>query len=331
MTQRLAAVRGGVAVLGVLGVLCGVAAPGEARAQGSQVPVAVPVTVPSSEQTPRDIPRLHTFYRVGIAARYNPVGLFTNAAFLLRYRLYDSDALALKDNYIGVGPVAFISPAFYRAGIGVEVQPASVLNLSASYEWTGFFGNFNFLQSFPTIQSNYSDAELARLAAPNAPAATAPQRASGTLFTVAGLLQLKAGPVALRSNARLFNFNLNVRNSEPVFYEPVLDVALPNGGWGLTNDTDLLFVGIPRFAIGARYSGSGGFFRPTDGDLSHPNARPQHRVGPFLAYTFSEDDRNLINTPTLVLLSQWFLQHPYRTATPALPWLAVGFQFRGIP
>src|SRR5689334_13908006 len=80
-----------------------------ALAQGSQVPAA---TVPRQEDAPsRVIPPLHTFYRVGVAARANPTGLFTNLTFQVRYRLYESESPLLKDNYIGLGPVAFVSPA----------------------------------------------------------------------------------------------------------------------------------------------------------------------------------------------------------------------------
>lgn len=332
MSQEVTAAMGSwrvaLAVVAVLG-----AAPGAAMAQGSQVP-AVAVAPPPEAPAPRDVPRLHGFYRLGMAARYNPLGLFTNLTAQLRYRLYDSDSIALRENFVSVGPVGQISPAFYRVGIGVEVQPATVLNLSASYEWTSFFGNFNFLQSYPSLGSNWSDTSMRTAGQLPAGDPARPYSTSGTLFTLAGLLQLKVGPVAMRSNTRLFRFDLRLREGDRLFYEPVLDVALPNGGWGLTNDTDVLYLGgLPGLALGARYSGSGGFFGAEHGPLDVANARPIHRVGPFVAYTFFDDERQTFNAPTVVVLAQWFLQHPYRTGQDvpaALPWIAVGFQARGI-
>jgi hypothetical protein len=310
------------------GLLAVLASPG-ALAQGSQVPA---VSVPRQEDAPaRVIPPLHTFYRVGVAARMNPVGLYTSLTFQVRYRLYESPSPALKDNFLGVGPVAFVSPAFVRGGIGVEFQPLSVLQLSASYEGTRWFGNFNHLQSFTSPNADTSDRRLTELAGEGASYAT-----SGTLLTLAALLQFKVGPLAVRSNPRLFRFDLRLRDGDRVFYEPVLDVVVPNGGWVASNDADLLYL-AGRLSVGLRYSATGSFFRPQDypaGEMDTGLNPTIHRVGPFLAYTFHDEPDRLFNAPTLVLVSQWFLSHRYRTGAEvsrALPWVALAFQFKGIP
>ncbi len=309
------------------GLLLGALASPEARAQGSQVSVA---TVPRREDVPtREIPRLHTFYKVGIAARVNPSGLFTNLTFQLRYRLYDSESLALKDNFVSVGPVAFLSPAIARGGIGVELQPLSILQLSASYEGIGWLGNFNFLQSFPSPNADSSDRRLAELDGTN-------YSSSGTVLTLAAVLQAKVGPIAVRANPRFFNYNLRLRDGDTVFYEPVLDVVVPNGGWVATNDADVLYL-TGRWMLGLRYTATGSFYRTQDypaGEMDTGLNPTIHRVGPFISYTFHDDPNRLFNAPTLVLLSQWFLSHRYRTGlevNQGVPWVALAFQFKGIP
>ncbi|WP_257460615.1 hypothetical protein [Archangium lipolyticum] len=323
MVERSAVTGGCLSALLVV-----LSAPG-ALAQGSQVPAA---SVPRQEDAPsRVIPPLHTFYRVGVAARVNPMGLFTNLSFQVRHRLYESPSPALKDNFIGVGPVAFVSPAFVRGGIGVEFQPLSVLQLSASYEGTRWFGNFNYLQSFPSPNADASDRRLAELGD-----AGTSYVSSGTLLTLAAMLQFKVGPIAVRSNPRFFRFDLRLRDGDRVFYEPVLDAVVPNGGWVASNDADLLYL-AGRLTVGLRYSATGSFFRPQDypaGEMDIGLNPTTHRVGPFLAYTFHDEADRLFNAPTLVLISQWFLSHRYRTGvevSQALPWIALAFQFKGIP
>ncbi|WNG33373.1 hypothetical protein F0U61_06875 [Archangium violaceum] len=310
------------------GLLVVLASPG-ALAQGSQVPGAA---VPRQEDAPtREIPRLHTFYRVGIAARANPTGLFTNLTFQVRYRLYESESPMLKDNFVSLGPVAFVSPALVRGGLGVELQPFPMLQLSASYEGVGWFGNLNYLQSFPSPNSDASDRRLAELGGVGGTNYVS----SGSLLTLAAMLQFKVGPIAVRNNPRFFSFDLRLRDGDRVFYEPVLDAVVPNGGWVASNDADVLYL-AGRLTVGLRYTATGSFFRPQDypaGETDTGLNPTIHRVGPFVSYTFHDEPDRLFNAPTVVLLSQWFLSHRYRTGaevSQAMPWVALAFQFKGI-
>src|SRR6478736_4490493 len=112
----------------------------DAAAQGSQLPsVTVPPRKEPSTAVATD-PSTRLTYRVGAALRLNPVGLFVTGSALYRKRLYEHSSPVLRDNYVGVGPVLFMSPSLGRGGLGVEVQPLSILQLSASFEGLGFFG-----------------------------------------------------------------------------------------------------------------------------------------------------------------------------------------------
>ena len=56
-------------------------------------------------------------------------------------------------------------------------------------------------------------------------------------------------------------------------------------------------------------------------------------IVPFLAYTFHDREDLRFNAPTLVLISQWFVSHRYRTGqevNQGIPWVALAFQFKGI-
>ncbi|WP_434388692.1 hypothetical protein [Melittangium boletus] len=142
--------------------------------------------------------------------------------------------------------------------------------------------------------------------------------------------------MAVRTNPRLFHFNMRLREGDRVFYEPVVDVVAPNGGWVATNDADVLYL-AGRLTLGLRYTATGGLYRPQDypAGESDTGLNPTiHRVGPMISYTFHDEPDRLFNAPTLVLISQWFLSHRYRTGvevSQAMPWVAIAFQFKGIP
>ncbi len=279
-------------------------------------------------------PRLHTLYRAAVGARTNPEGLLGTFAFQVRYRLYESESLALKDNFVAAGPIGLVSPALVRGGIGLELQPLSVLQLSASFEGTRLFGNFNHLQSFQSPNADSSDRRLIELS--QSAEGSRSYSSSGTLLTLGAILQLKVGPIAARTHARLMRFDLQLRDGDRVFYEPIMDVVVPNGGWTATQDTDLVYL-RGRLALGLRYTSTAGIFRAGDfptGEEDLGLNPTLHAVGPFAAWTFYDRPDRLFNAPTLVLMSQWYLSHRYRAGAESsrvFPTLGLGFLFGGMP
>jgi hypothetical protein len=302
----------------------------EAKAQGSQLPPVRPVPAYKPE-------RFHFAYKVAAAGRINPLGLFLGGAILARYRLYDSQSLALRDNYVAVGPVVFLSPAFARVGLGAEIQPLSVFQLSASYEFIGYFSSFDMLQTFPTPTANVGDAALKANGRAGLNYAT-----YGGIFTLAGLLQGKLGPIVARSNVRLFHYMLKARPGDTVYYDSTLDVMSPTRGFTITDDTDVFWVSSFGLAAGLRYTVTHSFFSKNDflpgepelsGNSVYVENSPTHRLGPIIAYTFFDDDERKVNAPTLILLAQWYLRHRYRTGQEVahgFPQIAIAFQFKGI-
>jgi hypothetical protein len=287
-------------------------------------------------------PPLHrVVHRNTFALRVNPLGLLYEGRFMYRLRLYESDSLALRDNFIGVGFTPIASPAFIRAGAYVEVQPLTVLGFWATYTFVQYFGTFNLFQSFPSARSNFSDAEIARLGQlDKGPAGGGEYLTNGTELTLGADFQVKLADLVVRARGRLVRADMRLRDGDTVFYDQFYDVLVPNRGWYLTTDVDLLYqTPNKRFVAGGRYTGTVPFY-----DARHFAAGEQpvannalHRVGPFVGYTFKIEDGATFNNPTAFVLIQWWLQNRNRTGTATnpdgvtqvLPLIGVGFQMTG--
>jgi hypothetical protein len=233
-----------------------------------------------------------------------------------------------------------LNPASAHLGLGGELQPLSMFNLRAVAEVQQYFGTFGLLQSFPSVNANYSDATLDDLADTS--------RAAG-LFHVAlqPTLQLRAGPIALRAVLQLDYWDMSLRDGDVAAYEATLDTLLPDRGFTLATDVDLLYVGRPGLAIGVRHSYVRPLYRRAhfasdaeeaayDGDNAH------QRIGLFGAYTLRDAGPSTFNKPTLILIAAWYLSHRWRTGAPdalptggrsddytsrAFPYLLAGFAF----
>lgn len=287
---------------------------------------ALVVSTPAAAQLLADQgpPQHRLVHKNTFALRYNPLGLLYSGSFTYRYRLYETPSVALRDNFVGGGLNLIASPAFVRVGPMIEVNPLTVFGLFAAVQFVQYFGTFNLYQGFPSANSNFSDTALKQ---------TAGTTANGWEVTFGANLQLKVGPMVIRSQARLLRPDMGT--GDRIYYDQFYDLGVPNRGWFFTNDLDVLWQGLSnKLFAGLRYTASAPFYDPNKhvapGESVPDNST--HRVGPFLGYTFKSADGAKFNNPTVFLLIQWFLKHPYRTGADvsrALPLLGVGFQFTG--
>ncbi|GMU60056.1 MAG: hypothetical protein AMXMBFR34_18190 [Myxococcaceae bacterium] len=287
---------------------------------------ALVVSTPAAAQLLADQgpPQHRLVHKNTFALRYNPLGLLYSGSFTYRYRLYQTPSVALRDNFVGGGLNLIASPAFVRVGPMIEVNPLTVFGLFAAVQFVQYFGTFNLYQGFPSANSNFSDTALKQ---------TAGTTANGWEVTFGANLQLKVGPMVIRSQARLLRPDMGT--GDRIYYDQFYDLGVPNRGWFFTNDLDVLWQGLSnKLFAGLRYTASAPFYDPNKhvapGESVPDNST--HRVGPFLGYTFKSEDGAKFNNPTVFLLIQWFLKHPYRTGVDvsrALPLLGVGFQFTG--
>ncbi len=300
-------------------------------------PDAAPAAAP-------EIPPLPSSWRLTLSdltiLRVNPLGLETRARFGLQKRLYAPQGKLGANNFMFFGLFSKLNPAAAYIAAGAELQPAAIFNLRAAFGVQKYFKTLGFLQSFASPNANYSDETLSD----NEDSAQSASLIQASLYPT---LQLRFGPVAVRAAAQLDYWSLDVRDGDTSAYEITLDTLIPDGGWTLATDTDVLYLGIPKLAIGLRHTWVHPFYSdsafPTaadrdlyDGDNAH------QRLGLFASYTFHDRGPTRFNKPTLIFIASWYLQHRYRTGEPdtlpvggrsddyvsrALPYLLLGFAF----
>jgi len=296
-------------------------------------PVIEPAIVAKPKLRPR--PRHRIIYNNLTAVRYNPLGLVNEFTGGYRYQLVEKkDSVLFGESFVAAQVHTFITPAYGRIGPKIDIQPLALLNLSATYDFTGYFGTFGLDQSFKSPTDDWSDSELDRRKDSNDPTLRN-YKHIGHFVTLAALLQAKVKNIAIRNNLKFYYSDYDLRAGDTVAYDQTLDIPLPNRGWAMTNELDLLYLFDFGLTVGARYTLTEAFyqarhFQPAE-PLSHPNG-PTHRVGPALLYTFFNRPHQRFNKPTLILLTQWWAAHRFRTGqdvSTAVPYLVVGFRFEG--
>ncbi len=280
-------------------------------------------------------PQHRVVHRELIALRGNPTGLILDSRLSYRYRLYRDEGLALRDNYIGGGAAIMASPAFLRVGPYVELAPASFVTLWSSLQYSTYFGGFGLMQSFASPRDDFSDEELDRRSElfDNDPLVN--YSTSGIELTVGVNLQARVKSLAVRSQSRLVHANLDLRAGDDTFYDQVTDVLMPDDGFTFITDLDAAYLTLDdHLVFGLRYTASLPFYSASSYEPGEPQEHDNttHRAGPVAAYTFFNRDGSSFNSPTVLLLVQWWLDHRYRTGaetSQAIPLAAVGFRFTG--
>ncbi len=284
-----------------------------------------------------DVPRqpdLSLNYSNLTAIRVNPLGLLNFAQVNLRFRLYNGREDISAQNYFGLGVTAAVTPAWARLGIRAEVQPLTILKLYAQYEFSGFFGTFNQLATFPRLSADYSDSTINERG--DDPALDG-YATTGSLLTLGAKAQIQVGPLVVQNLFRALRGDFNLqRAGDTAFYEPVWDMIIPDEGWALTNDLDVLAqipIGERSLFAGVRWTHTtaiGTSESDPDADTRPSNAI--HRLGLLAALRFFDDPGDTIERGQLILVLQWHLQHRYRTGqdvAQGIPYFGLAYQFQG--
>ena len=265
-----------------------------------------------------------------LAARYNPLGLEERFWIGWQHRLTDKADPLWKDANFGIFLNPMISPALARVGPMIQIQPLTILRFRATYGWFPWFGNFQYMQSYESPWSEHAPSDLNRGRDSDENYAT-----QGHQVELDLLFQIKVKNIALRNDAQAFWNKMRLQGNDDVFYDIRIDAMVPNGGWSLVNDTDLLFVTDFGLAAGVRGTVTKAFFPDRvyeQGDPREDPNGPMFRMGPMLAYTFFDRPGSKFNKPTVVLIPQWNVVHRYRTGRDvhqAIPTLVLAFGFGG--
>ncbi len=288
-----------------------------------------------------------------IAPRLNPLGLEDRFFLGYEYRLYNTRGKLKDGSHIGLAFSPFASPAMTRLGGTLTIMPLAILRLQASAGWLQHFGTLQFLQSYDSPGADFSTSSLR---------ANEKDRyaAGGVQAQLSALLQLKAGPIAIRSDTSFYYTNFfNLTKGDDVWYDIRLDLLSANKGWTAVNDSDILYLSKFGLTAGVRATASRAFYPDfvydtTDVDDQASPRYPlatevergedpnQHtfRVGPMLAYTFFDRPERSFNKPSIILITQWWVKHRFRTgedtvggsvgdSKKGMPLIVLGFAFQG--
>jgi hypothetical protein len=277
------------------------------------------------------IPRHRLVYSELLAARINPLGLVNELAVGYRLKLFDRPGALFEDTHLTIQASTYITPADTELGPMVVFQPLAVLELSAKVSFYGTFGTFGILQSFRSPNEDSSDTrqdERADQGLDYTPV--------GLMVTLSARLQAKVGPIALRNTSYFFYCDLELKDQHTVFYHSTLDMLFPDGGWGLKNELELLYVSTFDLILGVQYAILHAFYPDSIYPVGEPTENintPIHLFGPLAVYTFFDRPGSArLDSISAFAIVQWYAKHRYRTGddTPAaLPLIIFGAAARG--
>ncbi len=264
-----------------------------------------------------------------------------------RYRLYDRGNKFLDGSGIAVNGHFRLSPAIFFAGAMIEVMPLAVLRLRATYSFVQYFATFGYLQSYASPHDDYSPQQI-----DEEQEAGTNYAGRGGQLELGGLLQAKAWRIAVRNEAIVYYNHMGLRGDDDVFYDVKIDTLVPNDGWSLTNDSDILYLQelakTRRLTAGVRGTLTKSFFLPASyepGETAQDPIGHLYRLGPLVAFRFFDDPRRRFNQPTVFVLAQWHLLNPWKTGkvqvddgmggnvdrgvSQAVPTVVLGLNFMG--
>jgi hypothetical protein len=272
-------------------------------------------------------------YENVFAVRLNPLGLGDD--FKLRYRLplYASPRPLLAQNFFGVVTPILVAPSGIRPGIGVELQPLSILHFYVGYEPVIYFGAIGSLHSYtsPNADTGFGPVQLG-----------GPPTMPGDLYkAVVHQVMLSATAqfthkwFAFRSSWRAQFVAAGLRDGDTVFLDPLYNVLVPRTGWLLRGETTALYKSSFGLAAGLQYFLTLTWYPASAWQAGEPQVNlntPIQQLGPIVSYTFLRDRRGRFEAPTVYLLAAWYLEDRYRAGqlvNQGIPMICAGFSFRG--
>ncbi|MBK8937140.1 MAG: hypothetical protein IPM79_05730 [Polyangiaceae bacterium] len=274
------------------------------------------------------VPTHRISYDTTFGVRLNPLGLELQNNLAYRHRFYDSDSRALRDNGFGVGLSPTVSPSISRMGGFVEVRPLTLLTLQAGVHHVGYLGSFDNLQSYALASEDFSD--TARDVGDEAGRAYPTHGLEAYLRAQA---LAKIGPIVIRDEVTFTFSSLALKDGSSHYYHPRFDLLVPNDGWFVHNDTDLVYFSDFGLVAGARVSTTHAFTPDESlGTSASETNSPMLRLGPLLAYTIFDTPGASFNKPTFIGMAQWWVLHRFRTGEDVhqgIPYATVAFRFEG--
>lgn len=259
-------------------------------------------------------------------AGYNALGLLEQFTLGYRFRLYESKSELLENNFIDLAIIPASSPAYGLVGARLWIQPLSILNLRVRYDAIRYYGNFGHLQSFADPFADHSDDELTRLKDEGTNYSTTASR-----IWLTAQLQGKVGPIAIRNTFRALKMWVDLRDDDRVFYSPLLDYMMEDGGLAIFNNFDIVYVldEIP-LVLGLRHHVMWSHYSP--GLAAQDPNGPAQRAGPLVVWPFLSNPEGAVTSGRAIFLVNWYIDHKYRAgqeSSQLLPYIAGALVFEG--
>lgn len=190
------------------------------------VPDAPATTTPEATDPPPVLmPRDRIVYSNFMAIRVNPLGLVDRLRIGWRHRLYDRPGILFEKAYLDLGMETTLAPTYGALGARLEFQPLAILNLSATYEFLGYFGELGAVMPVLGRNADWWEDTLRERGRDGENYAT-----YGSRLTLAGVLQGKAGPIIIRDTVTGLRVDLKLRDGATMSYDATQDLVLPDGG-----------------------------------------------------------------------------------------------------
>jgi hypothetical protein len=179
-----------------------------------------------------------------LGACLNPLGMLLDSRLLFRIPLSQDTGILFKTSRFEIGIINEWSPADDRFGVCLNYEPLAVFNIwckGGIYENYRLFG-YGY-RRLATKNAGYHDTIVAELPQHNR---------TGTVFTFAPSLKMKAGPVVFADN---FTCNrIDIFNEDGYFYE--IRTALPHAthDYDISNDVLLLYELNRKWLVGLNYN-----------------------------------------------------------------------------
>ena len=246
----------------------------------------------------------------------NPIGVGTQLKVGYRQKMFQKppDDLLFGTSHFHTGVNIGANPAFSTYGVFFKVQPIALLILNASIDYVVPFNG-----GVP------DDDFYAHGLINNATKASAaiPEQVlnSGLITSLSALLQFKAGSIAIRNEIQMAKFNIQPTQNDrgydlTYFYYQNFDVVSKIDGIAINNNADVLYADDTKpWILGLRHTYTNPFSPHPDFALF--NMKPSHhRLGPVLVWKLNtRSEKSHFTDHTFVVLSQWYLQHPFRTGS----------------
>lgn len=265
--------------------------------------------------------------------RVNPLGLGDD--FRVRYRvgLYASPRPLLAQNFFGVVAPLLVAPSFVRPGLGVELEPLSILHLYVGYEPALTLGAVGAMHSYPSPNADFGYGPVQLGGPPTMPGDL--YRSVVHQVVLGATVQVAWRWLGFRSSWRAQFVDAQLRNGDTVFYDQLYGVLLPRTGWMVHGETTAVYRSSFGLTAGLQYLLTATWYPASAyaAGEAHTNLNtPIQKLGPIVSYTFARQRRGRFEAPTLSLLVAWYLEDRYRAGqlvSQAIPMVGVGFSFRG--